>query len=53
MDFDWSEEQRLWRQAVRDFPTRNRPRVRQIDTERIPVGIIGNGWTGPARAGLF
>jgi acyl-CoA dehydrogenase len=42
MDFSWSEEQRLWRQTVRDFAqTEIAPRVREIDeTERIPKEII-------------
>jgi len=51
MDFGWSEEQRLWRQAVRDFAQKEiAPRVREIDTqERIPRGII----QGMARLGLL
>jgi len=42
MDFGWNEEQRLWRQAVRDFAQAEiAPRVREIDTqERIPPEII-------------
>jgi len=42
MDFDWNEEQRLWRQAVRDFAQKEiAPRVREIDTEEcIPPEII-------------
>jgi len=42
MDFGWNEEQRLWRQAVRDFAQKEiAPRVREIDTqERIPSEII-------------
>jgi acyl-CoA dehydrogenase len=53
MDFDWNEEQRLWRQAVRDFAQKEiAPRVREIDTEeRIPAEIIkgmaGLGLLGP------
>jgi acyl-CoA dehydrogenase len=51
MDFDWNEEQRLWRQAVRDFAQNEiAPRVREIDsTERIPAEII----KGMARLGLL
>ncbi len=51
MDFGWSEEQRLWRQTVRDFAQREiAPRVREIDTEeRIPREII----KGMARLGLL
>jgi len=42
MDFGWTEEQRLWRRAVRDFAqTEITPRVREIDsTERIPLEIV-------------
>ena len=42
MDFSWKEEQRLWRQAVRDFAQKEiTPRVREIDTtERIPREIV-------------
>ena len=42
MEFSWSEEQRLWRQTVRDFAqTEIAPRVREMDTtERIPKEII-------------
>lgn len=42
MDFSMNEEQRLWRQAVRDFAQAEiAPRVREIDTEeRIPPEII-------------
>jgi len=53
MDFEWNEEQRLWRQAVRDFAQKEiAPRVREIDTqERIPPEIIkgmaGLGLLGP------
>jgi len=51
MDFEWSEEQRLWRQAVRDFAQKEiTPRVREIDTAgRIPPQII----QGMARLGLL
>ena len=32
MDFSWNEEQRLWRQAVRDFAQKEiAPRVREMD----------------------
>ena len=42
MDFAWTDEQRMWRQAVRDFAQNEvAPRVREIDTqERIPPEII-------------
>ncbi|MGD8626983.1 MAG: acyl-CoA dehydrogenase family protein [Anaerolineae bacterium] len=42
MDFGWNEEERLWRQAVRDFAQGEiAPRVREIDSqERIPPEII-------------
>lgn len=42
MDFGWSEEQRMWRRAVRSFAQREiTPRVREMDTaERIPPEII-------------
>ena len=42
MDFSWSEEQRLWRQTVRDFAQKEiAPRVREIDTKgRIPPEIV-------------
>jgi len=51
MDFGWNEEQRLWRQAVRDFAQKEiAPRVREIDTVgRIPSEII----KGMARLGLL
>jgi len=51
MDFSWNEEQRLWRQAVRDFAQKEiAPRVREIDTtERIPREII----QGMAELGLL
>jgi acyl-CoA dehydrogenase len=51
MDFGWNEEQRLWRQAVRDFAQKEiAPRVREIDTqERIPPEII----KGMANLGLL
>ncbi len=51
MDFGWTEEQRMWRQAVRDFAQSEiTPRVRELDTqERIPPKII----TGMAEMGLL
>lgn len=51
MDFEWNEEQRLWRQAVRDFAQKEiSPHVREIDTAgRIPPQII----EGMARLGLL
>ena len=51
MDFSWTEEQKLWREAVRDFAqTEIAPRVREIDTtERIPRDII----RGMAEMGLL
>lgn len=51
MDFSSNEEQRLWRQAVRDFAQAEiAPRVREIDTEeRIPPEII----QGMGRLGLL
>jgi len=51
MDFGWTEEQRLWRRAVRDFAQKEiMPRVREIDTaERIPREIV----KGMAEMGLL
>jgi len=51
MDFEWTEEQRLWRRAVRDFAQNEiAPRVREIDTsERIPPEIV----KGMAEMGLL
>jgi acyl-CoA dehydrogenase len=51
MEFGWNEEQRLWRQAVRDFAQKEiAPRVREIDTEgHIPPEII----KGMAALGLL
>jgi len=51
MDFGWTEEQRLWRRAVRDFAQSEiAPRVREIDTtERIPPEIV----KGMAEMGLL
>ena len=51
MDFGWNEEERLWRNTVRDFAQKEiAPRVREIDTEeRIPKEII----KGMAEIGLL
>ncbi len=51
MDFSWTEEQRLWRRAVRDFAQNEiAPRVREIDEqERIPIEIV----QGMAEMGLL
>ena len=51
MDFGWTEEQRLWRRAVRDFAQNEiAPRVREIDEqEYIPRDIID----GMAEMGLL
>jgi acyl-CoA dehydrogenase len=51
MDFSWSEEQKLWRQTVREFARKNiTPNVRDIDTnKKIPKEII----KGMAQLGLF
>ena len=51
MDFNWTEEQQLWRRAVRDFAQNEiAPRVREIDTtERIPPKIV----KGMAEMGLL
>ena len=42
MDFNWTDEQELWRKTVRDFAQKKiKPRVREIDTNRkIPEEII-------------
>ncbi len=42
MDFGWTDEQRLWRRAVRDFAQNEiAPRVREIDEEEfIPWEIV-------------
>ena len=42
MDFGWTEEQTMWRRAVREFAQKKiAPRVREIDTNhRIPDEII-------------
>ncbi len=51
MDFSWTDEQRLWRRAVRDFAQNEiAPRVRDIDTEEhIPLEIV----EGMAEMGLL
>ncbi|MGD8244901.1 MAG: acyl-CoA dehydrogenase family protein, partial [Anaerolineae bacterium] len=51
MDFSWTEEQRLWRRAVRDFAQNEiAPYVREIDSEeRIPQCIVD----GMAEMGLL
>ncbi len=51
MDFSWTDEQRLWRRAVRDFAQNEiAPRVREIDTEEhIPQDIV----EGMAEMGLL
>ncbi len=51
MDFSWTDEQRLWRRAVRDFAQNEiAPRVREIDTEEhIPDDIV----KGMAEMGLL
>jgi acyl-CoA dehydrogenase len=51
MDFGWNEEQRLWRDAVRNYAQKEiAPRSREIDTkERIPGEII----QGMADLGLW
>jgi acyl-CoA dehydrogenase len=42
MDFNWTNEQELWRKTVRDFSQKKiKPRVREIDTsKKIPEEII-------------
>lgn len=42
MDFNWTEEQELWRRTVRDFAQKKiKPRVREIDTnKKIPENIL-------------
>jgi len=51
MEFGWTEEQRLWRRAVRDFAQNEiAPRVREIDEEEhIPQDIV----KGMAEVGLL
>ncbi len=51
MDFGWTDEQKMWRKAVRDFAQGEiAPRAREIDTqERIPPEII----KGMADVGLL
>jgi acyl-CoA dehydrogenase len=42
MDFNWTEEQEIWRKTVRDFAQKKvKPKVREIDTnKKIPEEII-------------
>lgn len=42
MDFDWTDEQEMWRRSVREFAQeRIAPRVREIDSSgRIPHDVI-------------
>lgn len=42
MDFDWTEEQTLWRKTIREFAKKKiTPRIREIDTnKKIPESII-------------
>ncbi len=51
MDFGWTEEQKMWRQTVRDFAQREiKPIVREMDTKgEIPDHII----KGMAELGLL
>lgn len=51
MDFGWTEEQRMWRQAVRDFAQKEiKPIVREMDTKgEIPDHIV----KGMAELGLL
>ena len=51
MDFNWTEEQDIWRKTVRDFAQKKiKPRVREIDTtKKIPIDII----EGMAKLGLL
>ncbi len=51
MDFGWTEEQEMWRKAVRDFAQKEiKPIVREMDTAgRIPEHII----KGMAKLGLL
>lgn len=51
MDFGWTEEQQMWRKAVRDFAQKKiAPRVREIDSgHAIPDDII----KGMAEMGLW
>ena len=35
MDFSWTEEQKLWRQTVREFAQKKiKPQVRKMDTQK-------------------
>ncbi|MEA3460137.1 MAG: acyl-CoA dehydrogenase family protein [Chloroflexota bacterium] len=51
MDFSWTEEQKMWRQTVRDFAQKEiKPIVREMDTKgEIPEEIV----KGMARLGLL
>jgi len=51
MDFGWTEEQEMWRKAVRDFAQKEiKPRVREMDTQgKIPKEIV----KGMAELGLL
>ena len=51
MEFGWTEEQEMWRKAVRDFAQKEiKPRVREMDTQgKIPQEII----KGMAKLGLL
>ncbi|MFH1101003.1 MAG: acyl-CoA dehydrogenase family protein [Methanobacteriota archaeon] len=42
MDFEWTDEQNIWRKTVREFAQKNiTPKVREIDTnKKIPQSII-------------
>jgi acyl-CoA dehydrogenase len=42
MNFDWTEEQKIWRKTVREFANKNiKPIVREIDTnKKIPIELI-------------
>jgi len=51
MDFNWTDEQEIWRKTVRDFAQKKiKPKVREIDTnKKIPEDII----KGMAQLGLL
>jgi len=51
MEFGWTEEQEMWRKAVRDFAQKEiKPRVREMDTQgKIPGEIV----KGMAELGLL
>ena len=41
MDFGWSQEETMWRKAVRDFAQKKiAPRVREIDEQGIPQDML-------------